>query len=327
MTNVAAKTGGGQAVPRTLAERVVETSAPGFGEAFPPATLVKAGILAALFCWLNFWQFQLLQSKWLIDPNWSHGFLIPLFSLYLLYSRRAELFGARRRTCLWGLPLMVLGLLLALAGTSFFRNHWISHMGMIALLFGLVLYLAGPSVIRVVWLPIVFLAFAMPVPDYVYSKIALPLQNLAASSSRTVLSPFLEITAKQSSLILVSASGVERPLQVAEACAGMRLLVAFMALGVAMAYLEDRPMWQRLALVVMGVPIAIACNVFRVVITCLMNYWDRPELGKDFMHSFTGMLMLVPAMLMLGGLSWLLRRLFIEEEVEDSQPQGQGGRP
>lgn len=322
MTNVAAKTDDAQAVGRSLAERVVETSAPSLAEAMSGATLVKIAVLAVLFCWLNFWQFKLLQNKWLIDPNWSHGFLIPLFSLYLLYSRRADLFRAKRRTCLWGLPLLLLGLVQTLAGSNFLQNHYVSHLGLILLLFGMVLYLGGPGVIRVVWLPILFLAFAMPIPDYVYSKIALPLQNMAAASSRLALSPFVEITAKQSSLMLVSVSGTERPLQVAEACAGMRLLVAFMALGVAMAYLEDRPIWQRVVLVAMGVPIAILCNVVRVIITCLMNYWDRPELGKDFMHSFTGMLMLVPALLMLGGLSWLLRRLFVEEERdEDRQPQ------
>lgn len=306
--------------PVRLAEMVAESAAPALADSFPPQTCLKAAVVAALLVWLNFWQLRVLTARWMDDPNWSHGFLIPLFSLYLLYARRAELLGAKRRSCLWGLPIMLLGLLQVPAGTFYFRNNWFSHLGLIVLLFGTVLYLAGPAVIRVVWLPIVFLVFAMPLPDYVYSRIALPLQNLAAAASRVVLGLFMTINSKESSLVLISRTGVERPLQVAEACAGIRLLVAFLALGVAMAYLDERPLWQRAVLVVMGGPIAIVCNVLRVTITCAMNWLDRPQLGEGFMHDFTGMLMLAPALLMLGALSWLLRRLFVEEDADDDRP-------
>jgi exosortase len=252
------------------------------------------------------------------DGNWSHGFLIPLFSLYFLYSRREELFSAARRTCLWGLPIIVLGLLQVLIGVWPIQNQWFSHLGMIPIIFGLVLYLAGPAVIRVTWLPIVFLVFAMPIPSTLYGRIALPLQNLAASASQVILKLCgVDIVVKESSLTLRSVSGEIRPLTVAEACSGMRMLMAFLALGVAMAYLDDRPVWQRVVLVIMGVPIAVVCNVIRVIITSTMYVWDRPELGQSFMHSFTGILMLAPALLMLWGLGWLLRGLFVEEDDDD----------
>ena len=67
----------------------------------------------------------------------------------------------------------------------------------------------------------------------------------------------------------------------------------------------------------MGVPIAVICNILRVAITSAMYVWDEPELGQRFMHTFTGMLMLVPALLMLWGLSWLLGGLFVEVEEDD----------
>ena len=97
------------------------------------------------------------------------------------------------------------------------------------------------------------------------------------------------------------------------------------ALSVATAYLDDRPNWQRIVLVAMGVPIAVICNVLRVVTTSTMYYLDRPELGHGFMHTFTGMLMLAPALLMLWGLSWLLRNLFVEAEDEPDEPGSQTG--
>jgi exosortase len=167
----------------------------------------------------------------------------------------------------------------------------------------------------------------MPLPSDTYSKIALPLQNIAAAASAAVLKLCgVNIIVKASELTLVSVSGITRDLTVAEACSGVRMLVAFMALGVAMAYLDDKPIWQRVTLVLMGVPIAIACNVMRVIITSTAYVMDKPDLGKDFMHSFTGMLMLVPALLMLWGLGWLLQSLFVadEQDEEDQDEDGKG---
>lgn len=300
---------------------------PSFRQSFPAVTCAKILVLAGLFVWLNFWQFRILVRTWIDDPNWSHGLLIPLFSIYFLYSRRGELFAAGRRACLWGLPLMVAGILQVLIGVYPIQNHWFSHLGMITILSGLVLYLSGRRVSRLTWLPICFLVFALPIPGSLYSRIALPLQNLAAAASQAILKLCgVPIVVKHSNLILLSASGMERELTVAEACSGMRMLMAFLALGVAMAYLDDRPIWQRVVLVIMGIPIAVLCNVFRVIITSAMYYWDRPELGKDFMHSFTGLLMLVPALLMLWGLGWLLRGLFVEDD-EEGKDQAERGSP
>ncbi len=309
----------------SLAEMVTEFSGPTFRQSFPPGTCVKILVLAGLFVWLNSWQFSILLTRW-TEADWSHGFLIPLFSLYFLYSRRQELFQAPRRVCLWGLPIAIAGILQVLVGVYPIQNHWLSHLGMIPILIGLVLYLGGPAVLRVTWLPIAFLVFAMPMPGTLYSRIALPLQNLAASASHVILKLCgVTVVVKESALTLLSVTGVERPLTVAEACSGMRMLMAFLALGVAMAYLDERPVWQRAVLVVMGIPIAILCNVIRVVITSTMYVWDRPELGQKFMHSFTGMLMLAPALLMLWGLSRLLQSLFIEDE-EDEAAEAGGGR-
>lgn len=305
--------------PARLAELVREEQTPTLGESLPAASWVKLAVLAGLFAWLNFWQFRIMVQVWTDDGDWSHGFLIPLFSLYLLYSRREELLAAPRRRCLLGLPLLLGGVALSLVGVYPIQNHWISHLGMIPALLGLVLYVAGPKVLRVAWVPIVFLIFAMPLPGSLYGRLALPLQNIAAAASQVILHFCgVEITGRQSQLTLISISGVPRPLMVAEACSGMRMLMAFLALGVATAYLDERPTWQRVTLVVMAVPIAVLSNVIRVVITSTMFVVDRPELGQDFMHRFTGMVMLIPALLMFLGLSALLSALFVEDDEDES---------
>ncbi len=310
---------------RSLADMVVAVEPPEKIPGLSRWALVKIGVLGVLFALLNRWQFTPLVDSWIVDPNWSHGFLIPLFSLYLLYARRTELLSAPRRTCLWGLPVLMGGIALTVAGFYPIGTYWISQLSMPIVLLGLVLYLVGPQVFRVAWLPIVYLMLAMPIPEMLYVRIALPLQNFAAQGATTLLQLFgVEISVTASRLSVLSRSGVEHGLTVAEACSGIRSLIAYVALGVAWAYLEYRPIWQRGVLVLAAVPIAIVLNVARVAITCVMYVIDRPELGQDFMHEVAGMVMLVPALGLFWLLSWLLHRLVVEVE-EGTPPQAAGG--
>jgi len=307
---------------RSLAEMVAEPEAPLFRQSFPRATVLKVVILAGLLVVMNYRQFPYLVIKWWDDiDRWGHGFLIPLFSLYLLYSRRNDLLTAKRRTSLWGLPVILLGGLGQVLG-YWIRNPWSTQMSLLLLVLGLVLYLAGWQVLRLTWLPILFLAFALPIPDIYYGRIALPLQNLAAAFSANIMRIFgVEIDVAASKLSLLSVSGERYPLAVEEACSGIHLLTAFVALSVCMAYLSERPVWQRVVLVLLGIPVAIACNVLRVTITCTMFYLDLPELGQKFMHAVTGLVMLVPALGMLWLAGWVLNNLFVEvEEDEASEP-------
>ena len=291
-------------------------------QAFSRSAYIKVAIIAFLFCSLNFWQFKRLYAGWLIDANWSHGFLIPLFSAYLIYTRWDQLTAARRRVCIWGLPIMLASLIVLIYSFYPLETYWFCQLSMIPLLLGIVLYLSGPAVLKITWVPIVYLMLAIPIPDILYRDIAYPLQELAASSTTILLKLCgVTINVEGSSLSIVSLSDNEYPLQVVEACSGVRSLMAFVALSVAMAYIDDRPVWQRLVLIFSSLPITVLCNILRVTATSTMFVIDQPELGKDFMHTFMGMALLVPALLMLLGLSWLLNHLFVEHDDEDNQAE------
>ncbi|MCY2924260.1 MAG: exosortase/archaeosortase family protein [Planctomycetota bacterium] len=306
---------------------MVTVSVPGAPSSrLSPWAYVKIAVLGVLLLALNYWQIQTLVDNWMADPNWSHGFIIPLFSLYLLFSRRDELFAAPTRICLWGLPILIVSLVAMALAFYPIQTNWISQLSITGMIFALVLYLAGPQVARLTWLPIFYLALAMPIPGALYTSIATPLQEFAAASSALLLKLFnvtLEVTA--SHLDITSRTGVQHPLTVAEACSGVRSLMAFVALGVAMAYIEPRPWWQRTILVVSVLPITIACNILRVTATATMFVIDRPELGQEFMHTFMGMILLVPALGMLLLLSWVLKRLFVEEDDDSGEAAAQDG--
>ena len=306
----------------SLADLVAEERAPTFRESFPRGTILQALVLAALLVGMNWPQFyRYLFLEWKDNSNWSHGFLIPLFSLYLLYARRHEILAARRRAFPLALPLVLGACGLQYLG-YLIQNPFTSQVAMVLLAFALVFYLAGPQMIRVTWLPILFLLFALPIPASKYNEIALPLQAVAAEGADLVLRLFgVTVTTTHSTLTVTSVSGKVHPLTVAEACSGLRLLMAFLALSVAMAYLWERPVWQRVVMVGMGIPIAILCNVLRVSITCAMYVWDVPQLGQKFMHEFTGILMLIPAF----GFLWLLGKgldLFYARGEDEEDGEG-----
>lgn len=287
-------------------------------QAFSRSAYIKVAVIAFLFCGLNFWQLRKLVGVWRVDSNWSHGFLIPLFSAYLIYTRWDQLVAARRRVCLWGLPIFLLSLMGLLLTYFTLGTPWLCQLTMIPMLLGIVLYLAGPSILKLTWVPIVYLVLAMPIPGGLYQTIAYPLQELAAKST-TVILRLCNVTISRvgSNLSIISISGQPYPLQVVEACSGVRSLMAFVALSAAMAYIDDRPVWQRLVLIFSSLPITVLCNVLRVTATSTMFVIDQPELGKDFMHTFMGMALLIPALMMLLGISWLMNHLFVESDDDD----------
>ena len=153
---------------------------------------------------------------------------------------------------------------------------------------------------------------------------AYPLQELAAHSSIGLLKAtgvHIE-SAGGTAMNIISLQGNHHPLQIVEACSGVRSLMAYLALAVALAYLNDRPVWHRVVYVASAVPIAILCNIVRVVITCTMFVLDKPSYGQGFMHEFTGILMLGPAALMFVLVGRALDRLYIEDDEEDETDQG-----
>ncbi len=275
---------------------------------------------------MHYWQWPLLVHRWLYSEDWQHGLAIPLFGAYMVYSRRHDLLRAPQRGCFWGLLVMAAAALMELAGFAWLHVNYVSNVGMVLMLLGLVLYCGGPSLARVVWVPIAFWVIAMPLPPQLYQDICVKLQNIAAAGSADLMGIFgVHVEVAASTLIFNDIRGfpVQPPLEVEGACSGIHSIMAYLALGVVMAYLEDRPLWQRLSLLSVIIPVAIFTNILRVAITITAYYVDHPELGRDFMHSLTGLAMLIPTALILWGFSWLLKRLFIDADEPGSCGRGQ----
>jgi exosortase len=279
------------------------------------------GLLTMLFVALhwNFLKRALLIS--LDDNDWSHALLVPVIGVYYLFQNRGRLMRLSTSVCWWGLPIMLMGMVSYAFWIYPGRNDMFQGYSMIITLFGLVLFILGPRMMAVLWFPIFYLGFGVKVAQKLWEMIALKLQNIAAVSSTALLNIIglaldIEANVRGNTIdIFHHGTRLYPPMNVAEACSGLRMLMAFLALGVAMAFLAPRAWWQRVVMVLMTLPIAVAVNVGRVTTLGFLHVY-APEYAKGDFHIFVGMLMLIPAAGMFMLLGWVLDKLIIQDEPD-----------
>ena len=277
---------------------------------------VKILIIGALFWYLFYDEIVRVVHRWLTDSSWSHGFLIPLFSLYFLNQHKIEIVQLKTRRNHLGLFVLICCIIFYPLDVIHFKVAYALPLTMIAALGAIVLFMGGWGLIRYSWLPVLYLIFAVPLPVRLYKLLTIPMRIFAAQIATVLLSfvPDLEASAKGVVIdVVYKGIQMEPSLDVAEACSGMRLLMAFLALGVAMAYLHYRPIWQRIVLLCSTIPIAILCNVVRVTVTGFIYILLDPKYAQGIYHDMLGMLMLPLAFGLYGSLAWFMSNLFMEE--------------
>lgn len=226
----------------------------------------------------------------------------------------------------WGIGNLLFGLLVFAFGIFPGQNDWVCDYGMVHTLFGVVLTLCGWDVMRVAWFPIAFLVCALPWPGLVYSWLASPLQHLAASVAvKTLNFTGIESVRSGTKMFITGADGLQRPLNVAEACAGLRSLMTFISVAAAVAFLSTtRAMWQKVLITASAVPIAIFCNVLRVTGQAYLDRLAGPQWSESFAHQFVGVVMLIPAFFLILLVSWVLDHLFVDDV--DGQEKVRGAK-
>ena len=238
-----------------------------------------------------------LGRQWWADPNFSHGFFVPAFSAFVLWQNRTRLRAIVPKPSLWGLPIIVISLAMLLVGT-FGVELFLSRVSLILLMSGAVVFFLGWTMFRAVLFPLCFLVLMVPIPAIVFNEITLPLQILASKLSAWTLPLCGVPVLREGNIINLPAM----PLEVAQACSGIRSLMSLATLAIMYGYLMERLTWVRIALALASVPIAVAANGLRIVGTGLIvQYWD-PDKAEGFFHVFSGWIVFVFSLLMLFAL-------------------------
>ena len=265
-----------------------------------PKGLVIAGLVSGLYGPVLI----RMIVQWWQDPDYSHGFVVPLFVGYVLYQRRHQLRQIPLEPSNLGLPVMVGAIGLLLAG-SLGAELFVARFSLLFLLAGMLLFFAGWTMLRTLAFPLGFLALMIPLPAIIYNQVTFPLQLLASRFSSSGLELVgVPVLREGNVLVLPNYS-----LEVVEACSGIRSLMSLIALAVAYGYFVEKRHWVRLTLVVLMVPIAVASNAMRVMGAGMLTYWFGPHAAEGFFHLFQGWLIFVSAVACMLLVHWLLSHL------------------
>ena len=256
--------------------------------ASPGRSLFPYAIIAALLVVIYYRIGAKLLTDWYNIPDYSHGFLVPLFSLFLIWDKRKVLAATPVAQTWRGLYLIIPGLFLVILGV-YGADLFLSRFSFVLLTAGLVWTFMGSTMLRELSFPLLVLLLAIPFPAIIFNQITFPLQLLASSLASEIL-PHLGVP------VLHEGNIIELPLmklEVAEACSGIRSLMSLFTLAVFYGYFLEKTTTRRVILAIASIPIAVAANAFRIVGTGLcVQYWD-PQKALGFFHEFSGWVMFV----------------------------------
>lgn len=280
----------------------------------------RVGIVAALVGFAYWGPIQhYLVARWMNDGNWSHGWLIPAFSVYFLAQRREELRACVPRANYWGAAILAASLVIYFWSAWWARMAYPQTVSLLGAIFGATLLMGGWAVLRIAWFPILFLGFAIPLPQTLYVELTRPLRELASWVAAAVMPLFVTGLHTEAQAVVIDYMRAGFPpgqLNVEEACSGMRSMMVIVSLGAAMAYLGERPLWQRVAMVASCLPIAVFCNAVRVTITGLLMILGYPEYAQGTPHLLLGLAMLVVATGCYLFIEYVLSHLYVEASSE-----------
>jgi exosortase len=274
-----------------------------------------------------------MAETWYAEPEYSHGWLVPLFALALLWFRRDQADDLEFRFNWWGIPLLAVGLAVWIVA-SVPRLEWLPGVSLLLCLAGVSVLFGDWRSLRWTGPAIAFLIFMVPLPWSVKVALAHPLQRIGTVATTYVMQTVgFKAVASGNIIDIVKNDTEVMRIGVEEACSGLSMLMVFFALSSAVALLAQRPLLDRIVVFLSAVPIAIVSNIIRIVVTALLYLYAGKELGDKFFHDWAGYAMMVWAL----GLLWLemklLSLLLVEEEPDrpglmvrpGAGPRPQGG--
>jgi len=249
--------------------------------------------------------YDLARTLWQKD-DFAHGPIILAVILWLIWDKRQILLApATHSAPTSGLSLLVFGLLVYVLG----RAHGVAllEVGSLApILAGVLLAMRGWPGLRAYWFMILFVAYLVPLPGFFVDAVTLPLKhNVSVIADKILYAAGYPIA--QDGVILIVGP---YHLLVADACSGLNSMFSLTALGLLYLYLMQRKSLLHIALIVASLlPIAFVANIVRVITLVLVTYHFGDAAGQGFVHSFSGLVLFVIALIIIIVLDASLARV------------------
>lgn len=291
-----------------------------------------AGCVLVSFGILFFrWFFQQSKISLAHPEDWGHAFVIPLIAGYMIWQKREQI--AKEETSIfWPAFIPFLLGIQAYAYNMFMvRNHMLQGMSLILTLGSLALWMVGPRVFKHLFLPIAYLLLMITIAEEIMLAVTFKLQLIASQGSWLLLNlignPFewFSVDIDGNTLMILTNAGEVLPMNVAEACSGMRMVVAFYALAIAVALMGSPQWWQRIGLILLAGPVAVFMNIIRVTVLGLLMLVN-PDLASGDAHTVIGTLLLIPSLMLFLGMAWMLNRLVSDDAGLEPDAKNAGSK-
>ena len=300
----------------SLAQRVrdMKEHAPILGMTRISPVAILAGLLAASLLWAYWPTLYDLERTWSRDPRYSHGYLVPVFALYVLWLRRA--YRSDRGDASWiGVLLFLIGAVLNFVGAySYFT--WLDSISLLVSLAGLCAVLGGPAALKWAWPSIAFLIFMVPLPYRIETTLGTPLQRLATVVSTYALQVLGIPAFSSGNTIIIN----DYTIGIIDACNGLGASYMVLACAVGAALMIHRPLVDKTILIASAIPIALVANATRVTLTGVLHELMGKGAADHVEHDLAGWLTMPLALALLYVEYQLLLRLFIEPADSTALP-------
>jgi exosortase len=290
--------------------------------------LGAGSLLGACLFWAYWPALADMGQRWAHEPQYSHGFLVPVFAVFLLGRRwNSVARPIALQPSWWGLAFLAGGLALHLGG-SYLYFTWIDYFSLLPCLAGVALLVGGWGALQRAWPSIAFLLFMLPLPYRVETALAGPLRRAATITGAYVLQTLGFPALADGNVIVLNQSRI----WVADACSGLSVLLTFFMLTTAVALVVRRPLLDKVIVLASTLPIALLANVVRITVTALAMETLGREVGSVVFHDLAGWLMIPLALVLLWLELRFLNVLLIEPsvtrpmEVEFAKPAANGAK-
>ncbi len=269
---------------------------------------VILGLCVVLWtCWPSI---ERMQASWRHLPQYSHGYLIPVFAVIVLWFRRSELLSPSPNP--WGVALIGAGVALKIAGTVFFYDY-VDDFALVPLLWGVAVLAGGWPAWAWSWPAGLLLLFMLPLPFRLETILQQTLLQIATAVSTYLLQTMGYAAFAEGNIIHLPHTH----LGVVEACSGMRMSIVCTALAALIAILSPAPVSLRIIVLLSGLPIALVVNLVRICVMGVAAEAYGSDFADEYVHDALGFLMMPLALALLGIEYLILYWVYDLSETEE----------
>ena len=244
------------------------------------------------------------MHRWEVEEEYSHGYMIPMVTVYLIWQRRDLLKSIEFKPSWLPVGLVFLGLLISVIG-EISAIYVLINFSLIFVILGMAWSLMGWNAFKYVLVPLILLFFAIPIPSFLQAVLSAELQLISSELGVAFIRLFAIPVFLDGNIIDLGSY----KLQVVEACSGLRYLYPLLGVGFIAAYMYQVEFWKRVVVFVSTIPITILMNSFRIgVIGILIEFWGT-DMAEGFLHYFEGWIIFIACLAILIAEMWLLNKI------------------